>query len=90
MPPGAGYTGLENQFYRIEIHDGGAALDVTTGGAGTLATRVQNKNNQISITGTWNKGQAIEIYSNKAGDDPMNGTLAYITEPRSLMAGRKS
>ena len=24
LPPGADYTGLENQLYRIEIHEGGA------------------------------------------------------------------
>lgn len=90
VPPGAGYTGLENQFYRIEIHDGGAALDVTAGGAGTLATRVPKKNNQIEVTGTWNKGQAIEIYSNKAGDDPMNGTLAYITDPPVVDGAKKT
>jgi len=89
VPPGAGYTGLENQFYRIEIHNGGDAFDVTTGGAGTLATRVPNHSDQISVTGTWTKGQAIEIFSNKAGDDPMNGTLAYITEDPVIDGGKK-
>ena len=89
VPPGAGYTGLENQFYRIEIHDGGDAFDVTTGGAGTLATRVTNHNDQISVTGNWQKGQAIEIFSNKSGDDPMNGTLAYITENPVVDGGKK-
>ena len=23
LPPGGGYTGVENQLYRVEIHDGG-------------------------------------------------------------------
>jgi hypothetical protein len=79
VPPGAGYTGLENQFYRIEIHDGGDPFNVKSGGAGFLATRVPNHTDQINLGGNWLKGQAIEIFSNKGGDDPMNGTLAYIT-----------
>ncbi len=89
VPPGAGYTGLENQFYRVEIHDGGDAIDVTSAVGVTLATRVPNHNDQISVTGTWTKGQAIEIFSNKAGDDPMNGTLAYITENPVADGGNK-
>jgi hypothetical protein len=81
VPPGAGYRGLENQLYRVEIHQGGTALDVTSGGAGTLATRVQNRNDQIKVAGgTWSAGQAVEIFSSKAGSDPMNGTLAVVTQ----------
>src|SRR5262249_15796564 len=89
VPPGPAYTAPENQLYRIEIHNGRDAFDVTTGGAGTLATRVPNHSDQISVTGTWTKGQAIEIFSNKAGDDPMNGTLAYITEDPVIDGGKK-
>ena len=29
IPPGSGYRGLENQLYRVEIHDGGAADEAT-------------------------------------------------------------
>ncbi|HYG09233.1 MAG TPA: DUF6519 domain-containing protein [Pyrinomonadaceae bacterium] len=80
VPPSAGYRGLENQLYRVEVHQGGAALDVTSGGAGTSATRVQNHNDQIKVTGgSWSAGQAVEIFSQESGSDPMNGTLAYIT-----------
>ncbi|HEV2914399.1 MAG TPA: DUF6519 domain-containing protein [Pyrinomonadaceae bacterium] len=80
VPPGAGYSGLENQHYRVEIHEGGAGLDVTGGGAGTLATRVKNSTDQVRVSGgTWQAGQAVEIFSSKAGSGPMNGTLAYIT-----------
>jgi Family of unknown function (DUF6519) len=86
VPPGAGYTGLENQFYRIEIHDGGDPFNMKTAGAGTSADRVANHSDQISLTGTWQKGQAIEIFS--AGD-PMNGTLAHITENPVALGGGK-
>ncbi len=33
VPPGGGYTGLENQLYRVEIHDAGEAFDPTGGDA---------------------------------------------------------
>ena len=79
VPPGAGYRGLENQHYRVEIHQGGAAHDVTGGGAGTLATRVQNSSDQVKVTGgSWHQGQAVEIFSSEAGSDPLNGTLAHV------------
>lgn len=78
VPPGAGYTGLENQLYRVEIHDSGSALDATT--VGLAATRVPDKNDQIRVGGTWQAGQPIEVFSSKAGDDPLNGTLAYVTK----------
>jgi hypothetical protein len=78
VPPGAGYTGLENQLYRIEIHDGGSAMDAAT--KGSAAARVPNKNNQIKAGGTWKVGQPVEVFAPKAPDDPLNGTLAYVTQ----------
>ncbi|MBC8028978.1 MAG: carboxypeptidase regulatory-like domain-containing protein [Pyrinomonadaceae bacterium] len=80
VPPGAGYTGLENQLYRVEVHGAGDAFDVTTGGAGTLVTRVPGQDNQVKFpSGTWKIDDAVEIFSSKAGSDPMNGTLAFVT-----------
>lgn len=78
VPPGAGYAGLENQLYRIEIHDGGLAMDAAT--KGSAAARVPNKNNQIKAGGTWKVGQPVEVFAPKAPDDPLNGTLAYVTQ----------
>lgn len=81
VPPGAGYSGLENQLYRVEIHQGGKALDVSGGASGTPATRVENTTDQIVAQGgSWHAGQAIEIFSNKEGSPLLNGTLAYITD----------
>src|SRR5690606_6333076 len=31
ISPEAGYRGLENQFYRVEVHNGGDALDAAAG-----------------------------------------------------------
>jgi hypothetical protein len=88
VPPGAGYTGLENQLYRVEVHGAGAAFDVTTGGAGTLVTRVPNTDNQVMFSGgIWKVNDAVEIFSSKAGSDPMNGTLSHIVQ---IDAGSKT
>jgi len=79
VPPGAGYRGLENQLYRIEVHNGGDAFDATN--SGSLVTRVANTERQVRFTGSgaaWTVGQAVEIFSSTASSDPMNGTLAYI------------
>lgn len=77
VSPGAGFTGLENQLYRIEIHDGGQGVDISEGDT-FAASRVPGAKNQIVVSGTWKRGQAIEIFSSKPGDNPMSGTLAHI------------
>jgi hypothetical protein len=78
VPPGAGFRGLENQLYRIEIHDGGASLDV---GSRIINTAVSDiiGNNQVKTTGTWKIGQAVEIFSGDAPNNLKTRTLAYIT-----------
>jgi hypothetical protein len=88
VPPGVGYTGPGNQHYRVEVHTAGDAFDVTTGGTGTIVTRVPGKDNQVKFpSGTWNVNDAVEIFSSEVGSDPMNGTLAYIT---NVDAGSKT
>jgi len=78
VPSSAGYTGLENQLYRVEIHNGGEALDATT--AGTVATRISGTNNQLKFSGGgWVEGQPIEIFSSKDANS-MNGVLTSITK----------
>lgn len=76
VPPGAGYTGLENQLYRIEIHDGGEGLDAAEDGE--LATRVSNSNDQLEVSGKWEEGDAIEIFSPGSGSDSKSATVAHI------------
>ena len=80
VPPGAGYRGLENQLYRVEVHDGGGALDVTTAPAPLPVTRVANHPNQVQFSsGSWQVDQVIEIVSTASDAHVMNGTLAVIT-----------
>lgn len=80
VPPGAGYRGLENQLYRVEIHTSGGALDVNGAAAPLAVTRVPNTTNQVRFTdGTWEAGQNVELLSTRTGTDPLSGTLAQIS-----------
>ena len=78
VPPGAGFRGLENQLYRVEIHDGGDAFNVAGGAAGTAVSELIGSN-QVKVTGTWEVGQAVEIFSADAPTNLKTRTLAYIT-----------
>jgi Family of unknown function (DUF6519)/Carboxypeptidase regulatory-like domain len=79
VPPGAGYRGLENQLYRVEVHDGGDALDIGSAAAHTVAvTRVPGSRNQLTVPagGSWRSGGAVEFVS-AGSTNPLNGTLAH-------------
>lgn len=82
VPPGAGFRGLENQLYRVEIHDAGAAVDAGT--APLIAI------NAVSAPGVFpvqltlatglgiSVGDAIEIVPTAAGNGVMDGVIAYV------------
>jgi hypothetical protein len=79
VPPGAGYRGLENQLYRVEVHDGGSAFDVGTAAAPFEVARVAKTTNQVTFTaGTWQAGQSVELIS-ASSKNPMNGSVAHVT-----------
>lgn len=52
LPPGGGYRGLENQLYRIEIHDGGAAGMATFKWSRDNASVASNVTEIVSQTAT--------------------------------------
>ena len=82
VPPSAGYTGLENQLYRVEIHEPGTAIDAASNVGSTQVTLpgANDPKNQITVAGgTWSSGDAVEIYPSKAGSPEMKGQLAWIT-----------
>jgi hypothetical protein len=81
IPPTAGYRGLENQLYRVEIHDEGNDLDL--GGAVTSYAVVSADPAARRVTvdgGSWgsHRGRPVEIYFTAAGQDPAAGILAWI------------
>jgi hypothetical protein len=81
IPPSAGYTGLENQLYRVEIHDPGSAFNAGTV-AGTAVTLPSGNapKNIIGVTGgTWAVGNVVEIYPSQTSSPKMKGQLARIT-----------
>jgi hypothetical protein len=82
VPPSAGFTGLENQLYRVEIHDGGTALDAASNVSGTGLVTLPSGNtpkNQITVdAGSWAAGNTVEIYASKTGSPVMKGQLARI------------
>jgi hypothetical protein len=79
VPSGAGFRGLENQLYRVEVHDPGNPYDLTAGGGDAEITNLPSPNQVVYASGTWTVGQAVEIFLSKAGSEPMAGFLAYVT-----------
>lgn len=68
VPAGAGYRGLENQLYRVEIHAGGAAdagagADAAVGGVDAQDPRVL----LVPSGGGWAAGQTVLLYPAAAG-----------------------
>jgi hypothetical protein len=81
VPATAGYLGLENQLYRVEIHAAGAAYDVAAGAgavAVTVSDAVSGKVVYTGPSGPWAVGTAVEIFRSASGSDPMAGTLATV------------
>jgi len=77
VPESAGYRGLENQLYRVEIHEPGEAYDLTAG-PGDHAVTVAGPDQVIYSGGTWTVGETVEIFRSAAGSDPMEGWLATV------------
>jgi hypothetical protein len=81
VPAAAGYLGLENQLYRVEVHAPGAAYDVAAG-AGVVGVSVSDavagKVVYTGPPGPWAVGTAVEIFRSASGSDPMAGTLATV------------
>ena len=84
VPESADYRGLENQLYRVEIHAPGSPFDLPAGAGHTaiveFPTVPQGTPTQVKYTGgSWNVGDAVEVYPSAANSDPMAGHLAYVT-----------
>lgn len=83
VPPSAGYRGLENLLYRVEIHHGGGASDVSTS-SGSFAAQLPGggaPGNQLSVEAghPFQAGDAIELFPSRPGSDAMAGRLYFVT-----------
>jgi Family of unknown function (DUF6519) len=55
LPPSAGYRRLENQLYRVEVHEGGTRAEATfkwSRDNGTVASRIEPDENGDVVSGT--------------------------------------
>lgn len=86
VPPSGGYRGLENHYYRVEIHQGGEAY-VWPRPAAVKTTSVEGvpTNNQIKVKDwtvdgrAWEVGQVVEVLSKESDAKNQAGTLARVT-----------
>jgi hypothetical protein len=79
VPESAGYRGLENQLYRVEIHDPGEAYDLSAGpGDVSITIAAPDQIVYTGAAGPWTVGRAVEVFRSAAGSDPMEGFVATI------------
>jgi hypothetical protein len=76
-PPGSGYQRLENQLYRVEIHDGGAPTGSPPSAAMTRVQGIAGAEVQVANDGRlWQAGEIIELFGDVDSATP--DTLARI------------
>jgi hypothetical protein len=79
VPAGAGYRGLENQLYRVEIHDPGAPVShAAVPGWDVASAVVADRKLTLAVAPGNITGKAVELYHATAAD-PSVGTVAYVT-----------
>jgi hypothetical protein len=79
VPASAGYLGLENQLYRVEIHAPGEAYNLTAGpGDVSITIAAPDQVVYTGPSGPWDVGKAVEVFRSAAGSDPMEGFVATI------------
>ncbi len=81
IPPQAGYTGLENQLYRVEVLDGGTAYDLAAAPDVVAVTGFpEGTTNEVVVASVAdiNVGDAVEVFRSGSGSDPVEATLAHV------------
>lgn len=83
IPPQAGYTGLENQLYRVEVLGSGEAYDIVAAPDVVAITDVPaGQPNQVVVAalGSLAIGDPVEVYRTGAGSDPLEATFGQVTD----------
>ena len=82
VPPRAGFTGLENQLYRIEVHRAGPSYDLATApDVVTVTGFPAGSTDQVvvdDVTGL-SPGDAVELFPSAPGADADDAQLAHVT-----------
>jgi Family of unknown function (DUF6519) len=87
IPPQAGYTGLENQFYRVEIFDSGDAYDLEAAPDTVAITAFPaGQPNQLTVAalGSLAVGDPVEVFRTGPDSDPIEATFGYVTDVDGL------
>lgn len=87
VPQSAGYRGLENLLYRVEVHAGGAAADVSKStGSHVVSSFDSTAHNKLTLGSgpAPAVGAAVELYPSKADSDPLGGRLYFVTAADGL------
>ncbi len=85
VPPSGGFRGLENHYYRVEIHHGGEAYVWPRPTVKTTSVEDVPANNQVKVKDwtvdgrAWEVGQVVEVLSKESDAKNQAGTLAHIT-----------
>lgn len=81
IPPQAGYTGLENQLYRVEVLDSGDAYDLLAAPDSVAVTGFpvgQPHQLVVAAVGPLSVGDAVEVYRTGPGLDPTEATFGHV------------
>src|SRR5262249_46311977 len=76
VPPLAGYTGLENQFYRVEVFSSGAATNLASAPVLPILSIPAGSTNQVVVSNqaatSLSVGESLEVTRTGAGNDPLD------------------
>ena len=82
VPPLAGYTGLENQFYRVEVLTPGAATDLLAAGLMPVVSFPAGTVDQVELSvadaAALAVGDLVEMLATGPGSDPLDATFAQV------------
>jgi len=82
VPPLAGYTGLENQLYRVEVVIPGAGIDVATAATLAVVAFPADSTNRVELSAadaaTLAVGDVVEVLRTGLGTDPMDAGFAQV------------
>ncbi|MFJ8113473.1 DUF6519 domain-containing protein [Streptomyces sp. NPDC096132] len=82
LPPRAGYTGLENQLYRVEVLVSGPALDIGTAPLLPVVAFPEGTADRIELSpahaAQLTEGDVVELVATGPGSDAFDATFAQV------------
>jgi len=79
VPTTAGYRGLENQLYRVEVHFPGEAYDLKDDPSNAVKITELTAGNKVKVDGgSWKPGDFVEVFNVRPDSDPMDSFVALV------------